>query len=83
MRLEDKTMRGSKEKMWVVFEGQCPIGFITKYRNTKHESHPYKACYYTKRPIKGQLAAFDMIGAFYEKDGRKRAMAAIAAKFED
>ena len=80
MRVENMTSPGSQETMFVVFDKECPIGFITKYKNTRTETHPYKAFWYTVRPIGGKMAEYTMLDVFYGKDGKKRALAAIKNK---
>ena len=77
LQLEDHSSHGSKEKLLVAFDGEWPIGFITKYPNTRTERHPYKAFWYTVRPVGGCRAEYEKLGTF---DSKEAALNAITKK---
>jgi hypothetical protein len=56
----------------VVLEGDREVGLLEKYKNTKTETHPWKA-------FKGIGEACQYLGAFYGRSGKADALAAIAA----
>jgi hypothetical protein len=70
-----KQNRGSKETWSIVEVDGVYIGFIRKFRNTRSMSCPWQAF---ERPV-NQTTPARVLGAFYEKDGKQRAIAAVVA----
>ena len=63
---------GENPERWVVRRNGNDIGLLEKYKDTKDETHPWKA-------FRGIGMACRYEGAFYGKDGREQAKAAVVA----
>lgn len=64
--------KGRESALYVVTDGGREVGLLEKYRNTRTDSHPWKA-------FAGIGVGSRFIGAFYPEDGgRDAALAAVA-----
>jgi hypothetical protein len=60
--------RGRRPGTYLVYHGSDVIGGLERHRNTRIESHPYKA-YGINNTVDRTLTRF--LGSFYERDGGK------------
>jgi hypothetical protein len=70
-----KRIRGDKETWSIVEVDGVYVGFVRKFRNTRSMTCPWQAF---ERPVNRTTPA-RVLGSFYEKDGKQRAIAAVVA----
>lgn len=71
---ESRKATSKLDGLWVILQDRREIGFLTRYANSKRETHPWKA-------FRGIGMSAEYLGAYYSADGGKRA--AIAAVVEN
>ena len=78
--VEPYPTHGSKESMWLVKKGGAALGYVTKYKNSRTETHPHKAFRYAV-PVKDGDSAPESgtayLGATFD-GGLKTAASAVA-----
>jgi hypothetical protein len=64
---------GSPETRWLIYRGQAVVGWISKFKNTRTDTHPYMV-------FRADGSAGQRLGLFYESDGGRQAAFALARK---
>ena len=67
-----KLQKTGKETLYKVEDKGVWVGFLTKYPNTRTETHPWKAFGVKHIPASPPQVG-EYYGAFYEKDGGQKA----------
>ena len=62
----DRSQPACSGELWVVSNEGEEVGFVTKCRRTRGESHPWKA-------FRGIGFAAEFLGSFYPREGGKHA----------
>ena len=75
--IEKTTMPGDREQFYLVKAGGMLIGFLSKFKNTRTETHPWKAFGMKWNPglhgTQGFIVDGSQFATFYEEEGGKKA----------